>query len=112
MPATRRCSDSPKATTAGARTPIAPPFRPSSAPGSMPTAIVGSASGALWIQRINAAARELGLTYARLIHGLKLAGIALDRKVLADLAVRDPKGFAAVVDQVKAALAKADKEKA
>ncbi|RMF74372.1 MAG: 50S ribosomal protein L20 [Alphaproteobacteria bacterium] len=64
---------------------------------------------ALWIQRINAAARELGLTYARLIHGLKLAGIALDRKVLADLAVRDPKGFAAVVDQVKAALAKAEK---
>jgi large subunit ribosomal protein L20 len=48
----------------------------------------------LWIARINAAARSEGLTYSRLMHGLKRAGVALDRKVLADLATRDPKAFA------------------
>jgi large subunit ribosomal protein L20 len=58
----------------------------------------------LWIVRINAAARENGLTYGRLIHGLKKAGIQLDRKVLAELAVSDPKGFANIVDQAKAQL--------
>ena len=61
----------------------------------------------LWIQRINAGARENGLTYAQLIHGLKAAGIALDRKVLADLAARDPESFKAGVSQAQAALAKA-----
>lgn len=59
---------------------------------------------ALWIVRINAAARECGLSYSRLVKGLKAAGIELDRKVLADLAVRDPQAFAAVVNQAKAAL--------
>jgi large subunit ribosomal protein L20 len=59
---------------------------------------------ALWIQRINAAAREQGLTYGRLIHGLKTAGIELDRKVLADLAVRDQAGFAGLARQAQAAL--------
>jgi large subunit ribosomal protein L20 len=59
---------------------------------------------ALWVQRINAAARERGSTYARLIHGLKVAGIEIDRKVLADLAVRDPAGFASVAEQAEAAL--------
>ena len=58
---------------------------------------------ALWIQRINAATRELGLTYGRFIHGLGKAGIEVDRKVLADLAVHDPQGFAALVDKAKAA---------
>jgi large subunit ribosomal protein L20 len=58
---------------------------------------------ALWIQRINAATRELGLTYGRFIHGLGKAGIAVDRKVLADLAVHDPAGFAALVEKAKAA---------
>ncbi|MBN2427579.1 MAG: 50S ribosomal protein L20 [Deltaproteobacteria bacterium] len=58
----------------------------------------------LWIVRINAAARENGLTYGRLINGLKKAGIQLDRKVLAELAVSDPKGFANIVDQAKAQL--------
>ena len=58
----------------------------------------------LWIVRINAAARENGLTYGRLINGLKKAGIQLDRKVLAELAVSDPSGFTAVVDQAKAQL--------
>jgi large subunit ribosomal protein L20 len=48
----------------------------------------------LWIARINAAARSEGLSYSRLMHGLKRAGVALDRKVLADLATRDPKAFA------------------
>ncbi len=59
---------------------------------------------ALWIQRINAGARELGLTYARLISGIKKAGIAVDRKVLAEIAVSDPDGFKAIVAQAKAAL--------
>jgi large subunit ribosomal protein L20 len=60
---------------------------------------------ALWIQRINAAARENGLTYGRMIDGLNKAGIVVDRKVLADLAVREPDAFAALVGQAKAALA-------
>jgi large subunit ribosomal protein L20 len=59
----------------------------------------------LWIQRINAGARELGLTYSRLIDGLKKAGIEMDRKVLADLAMQDPDGFRDVVSKAKAALA-------
>ena len=56
---------------------------------------------ALWIQRINAASRELGLTYGRLIEGLTKAGVQIDRKVLADLAVKDPAGFASVVAVAK-----------
>lgn len=60
---------------------------------------------ALWIQRINASARELGLTYARLIDGLNKAGVAVDRKVLADLAVREPAAFKALAEKAKAALA-------
>jgi large subunit ribosomal protein L20 len=62
---------------------------------------------ALWIQRINAAVRELGLTYGRFIDGLKKAGVELDRKVLSDLAVREPEAFKALVAQAQAALAKA-----
>ncbi len=57
----------------------------------------------LWITRINAAARLHGLTYSRLVHGLKIAGITLNRKVLADLAVRDPQAFAAVATAAKGA---------
>ncbi len=57
----------------------------------------------LWITRINAAARLNGTTYSRLVHGMKEARIALNRKMLADLAVRDPKAFSAVVEQAKAA---------
>ena len=59
----------------------------------------------LWIIRINAAAREHGLSYSRFIAGLKNAGIEVDRKVLADLAVHEPKVFCTIVDQAKAALA-------
>jgi large subunit ribosomal protein L20 len=55
----------------------------------------------LWIARINAAARLHGLSYSRLIFGLKAAGITLNRKVLADLAVRDPQAFTAVVTAAK-----------
>jgi large subunit ribosomal protein L20 len=62
---------------------------------------------ALWIQRINAAVREHGLTYGRFINGLALAGIAVDRKVLADLAVKDAAGFKALVDQASAQVKKA-----
>jgi large subunit ribosomal protein L20 len=58
----------------------------------------------LWIQRINAAARERGLTYGLFMHGLKSAGIEIDRKVLADLAVRDQAAFASLADQAQAAL--------
>jgi large subunit ribosomal protein L20 len=58
----------------------------------------------LWIQRINAAARLEGLTYGRLIHGLKTAGIEIDRKVLADLAVRDQAGFTSLAKRAQAAL--------
>ncbi len=59
---------------------------------------------ALWIQRINAATRDLGLTYGRFINGLGKAGIEIDRKVLADLAVREPQAFAVLVEKAKAAL--------
>jgi large subunit ribosomal protein L20 len=59
---------------------------------------------ALWIQRINAGVREHGLSYSRFIHGLKLAEIDLDRKVLADLAVTEPEIFAAIVAQAQNAL--------
>jgi large subunit ribosomal protein L20 len=59
----------------------------------------------LWIIRINAAARLNGLPYSRFMNGLALAGVAVDRKMLADLAVRDPAGFTAVVDTAKQALA-------
>ena len=59
----------------------------------------------LWITRINAAARELGLTYSQFTNGLKKAAIEIDRKMLADIAVHDKAAFAAIVDQVKAKLA-------
>jgi len=61
----------------------------------------------LWIVRINAAAKINGISYSQLIHGLKAAGIELDRKILADIAVNDAAGFTALVEQAKAALAKA-----
>jgi large subunit ribosomal protein L20 len=64
---------------------------------------------ALWIQRINAAVREHGLIYSQFINGLTLAHIDLDRKVLADLAVKEPEAFASVVNQVKEALDAAKK---
>jgi large subunit ribosomal protein L20 len=57
----------------------------------------------LWIVRINAACRPHGISYSRFINGLKVAGIELDRKVLADLAVHDPAAFAALVERAKAA---------
>ena len=62
---------------------------------------------ALWIQRINAAVRAEGLTYGQFMHGLKLAGVELDRKVLADLAMNEGGAFSAIIAQAKAALPKA-----
>ena len=59
----------------------------------------------LWIARINAAARECGITYSQFINGMNKAGIALDRKVLADIAVHDKAAFADIVEQAKAKLA-------
>jgi large subunit ribosomal protein L20 len=59
---------------------------------------------ALWIQRINAAVRAEGLTYGQFIHGLKLAGVDLDRKVLADIAMHEGEAFSAIIAQVRAAL--------
>ncbi len=61
----------------------------------------------LWIQRINAGAREHGLTYSQFMNGLKRAGIELDRKILSDLAVREPAAFKSLVEQAQAALAEA-----
>lgn len=60
----------------------------------------------LWIARINAGARECGLSYSRLIDGLKKAAIEIDRKILADLAMNDTPAFAVIAEQAKAALAK------
>ncbi|MDP4300691.1 50S ribosomal protein L20 [Leptothrix discophora] len=59
----------------------------------------------LWIARINAASRSLGLTYSRFMAGLKKAQIAIDRKVLSDMAINDPAAFGSIVDKVKAQLA-------
>jgi large subunit ribosomal protein L20 len=58
----------------------------------------------LWIQRINAGARQHGMSYSRFVAGLKTAGVELDRKVLADLAVADPAAFGALVETARAAL--------
>ena len=60
---------------------------------------------ALWIVRINAAARQYGMSYSRLMNGLKKAGVTVDRKVLADIAVHDIKAFGALADKAKAGLA-------
>ena len=65
----------------------------------------------LWIQRLNAAARANGLTYSRFAEGLKAAGIGLDRKVLADIAVTDANAFKSIVDQAKSALEEKSKSK-
>ena len=59
---------------------------------------------ALWIQRLNAAVRECGITYSRFINGLSLAGITIDRKVLSDMAINEPAAFKAVVEKAKGAL--------
>src|SRR3954452_1497672 len=59
---------------------------------------------ALWIQRLNAAVRPFGLTYSRFINGLDMAGVLVDRKVLPDLAIREPAAFEAIVEKVKTAL--------
>ena len=59
----------------------------------------------LWIQRINAGVREHGLTYSQFMHGVKLAGLDLDRKVLSDLAISEPAAFQAIAEKAKAALA-------
>ena len=59
---------------------------------------------ALWIQRLNAAVRPFGLTYSRFIDGLGKAGVLVDRKILSDLAIREPAAFQAVVEKAKAAL--------
>jgi large subunit ribosomal protein L20 len=67
---------------------------------------------ALWIQRINAAAREHGLTYSRMIDGLIKSGIELDRKVMADLAIHQVEAFAALAEQAKTALAQAEAARA
>ncbi|MCR9266571.1 MAG: 50S ribosomal protein L20 [Alphaproteobacteria bacterium] len=60
---------------------------------------------ALWIQRINAGAREHGMSYSVFMNGLNKAGIEVDRKVLSDIAIREPEAFKALVDQARAALA-------
>ena len=59
----------------------------------------------LWIVRISAACREAGTSYSQFMHGLKLAGVELDRKILADMAVRDPEGFSKLIEMSKEQLA-------
>jgi large subunit ribosomal protein L20 len=59
----------------------------------------------LWIQRIGAAARNAGISYSQMMHGLKAAGVEIDRKILSDIAVKDAAAFVQLVDQAKAALA-------
>src|ERR1700721_1930660 len=66
----------------------------------------------LWIQRINAAARAEGMTYNRFIQGLKIAGVEVDRRMLADMAVADPASFTALVEVAKGALAEAGTDQA
>jgi len=66
----------------------------------------------LWIQRINAGARQHGLTYSQFMNGMKRAGIELDRKVLSDIAVREPAAFKTLVEQAQAALAEAPQQAA
>ena len=66
----------------------------------------------LWIQRLNAAVRAQGLTYSRFAEGLKAANIGLDRKILSDLAITDEAAFTSIVDQVKSALEKKNKQAA
>ena len=66
----------------------------------------------LWIQRINAGVREHGMTYSQFMHGMKLAGLELDRKVLSDLAIREPGAFAAIVASAKGALDQAQPQAA
>jgi large subunit ribosomal protein L20 len=61
----------------------------------------------LWIVRINAAAHQHGMSYSVFMNGLKLAGLEIDRKILADIAVRDPQAFGAIADQARSALDKA-----
>ena len=65
----------------------------------------------LWIQRLNAAARAHGISYSRFAEGLKAAGIGLDRRILADLAVTDEVAFKSIIDQAKSALADKSKPK-
>jgi large subunit ribosomal protein L20 len=84
------------------------PNRRSSRRGNTPIAIGAKKKRqfrSLWIVRINAAARESGLSYSRLVDGLKKAGIEVDRKVLAEIAYHDQEGFAALAEQAKAAIA-------
>ena len=110
MHATRKFSRRRRATTTPAARYSALRSRPSSRPASTRIAIAALKKRdfrALWIQRINAAAREFGLSYSQIINGLKKAGIDIDRKMLADLAVNQPEGFAAIAKQAKAALDKA-----
>ena len=65
---------------------------------------------ALWIQRINAAARQHEMTYSTLMNGVKKAGLEIDRKIMAELAVHEPEAFAAIVEEAKKALGAAEKK--
>ena len=100
----RRCSRPPGDTGVGGASCTAPPTTVSIAGWPMPT-VTGDRKKrtfrALWIVRINAAARLNGLSYSRLVNGLKKAGVDVNRKVLADLAVTDAEAFAALSEQAK-----------
>ncbi len=103
----RASSSGPAATAASGPGCTARPRSRSPTPWSTPTATGKKRKGdfrQLWIQRINAAARANGMTYNRFIQGLKAAGVEVDRKVLAELAVNDAPAFAALVELAKANL--------
>ena len=103
----RRYSSSPRATTARRRTPIGSPCRRSTGPSAYAYRDRRQKKRqfrSLWIVRINAASRENGLSYNRLISGLRKAGLELNRKILSEIAIFDPDGFAAVVEVAKDAL--------
>ena len=106
MPATRRSLPRPRGIAAATAPPSASPRRRSRRGCNTPIATATRKRNfrALWIQRINAGAREFGLTYSQLMNGVKKAGIEIDRKVLADLAVREPAAFRTVCERAQAAL--------
>ena len=106
-PSTRKSSRPPRASTAAARTPSASPSRRSKRRcqyAFRDRKRKKRTFRALWIQRLNAAVRPFGLNYSKFIDGLAKAGITVDRKVLSDLAIREPAAFQAIVEKVKAAL--------
>ena len=108
MPSTRKSTRPPRVFTAAGRTPFAPPRPAVDKAGQYAfrdRKRKKRTFRALWIQRLNAAVRPFGMTYSVFINGLSKSGITVDRKVLSDLAIREPATFQAIAEKAKAALA-------